>query len=79
MFFTLKRRRFDGDRNVEVLTPVTLSTRIEHGNKAEAWLVFFRAAWSGASDNFDPVFADLSLKYGGVQRGCTRNMYKRSP
>lgn len=62
LFFTVPRARFSGDRDVKVLSLASLRSKVVNGDPRVVWVVLFRASWSGHCDNFDPVFADLSLK-----------------
>lgn len=63
MFLTLKPPVYDGPDDVTNLNPQTFKTKVLDAEKNKSWLVFFYADWCENCHYYQPMFADLSMRY----------------
>jgi len=65
LFLTLKPPEYDGPADVVHLNPESLKRKVIDGEGDEdAWLVYCYADWCDNCNYFQPMFADLSMRYG---------------
>ena len=66
MFLGLRRPAYARAHNVKAMSPADFEFNVlSAAGKKRTWVIFFHASWSSACDDMFPMFAKLSVRYGG--------------